>query len=108
MNAKTKKPAARPGPFAHAADLADAYRELRAAVLAKLDLEKHGPFPLDERYLAADLFTGMSMHFLWGEADRNAATWKRIAAAARRVHLAINGRKAAQRMPGFTKNRKAA
>lgn len=98
---KSKRPTARPEPFAHAKDLADAYQELKAAILATMDTGRG----LDEFHL--QVLTGLSMCSLWRDADAKVEAWQRLGAAARRVHVAIHGKKDAVHWDGFMR-RKAA
>ncbi|ABC81645.1 hypothetical protein [Anaeromyxobacter dehalogenans] len=96
MTAKTKKPEA----FAHAADLPAAYRELKAAVEAVIVLEEESG-PLLRRNFHLPMITGLSMVTIWQQADERAAAHQRLAAAARRVQVALHGKKEARRWTGF-------
>lgn len=97
-----KKRASRPEPFAHAKDLADAYREFQAAL--EEVIERGGYSGIDPRVVGV---TGLSACQLWQHADEAVEAWKRLGAAARRVHVAVHGRTNAVRWHGFVR-RKAA
>lgn len=98
----TKKPANRSEPFAHAADLADAYRELRAALVALKEFQAHrfSDFQIEN-------VTALSASSLWARADDAVEAWQRLGAAARRVHVAIHGKKDAAHWDGFVRRKVA-
>jgi hypothetical protein len=96
MKTTTKK--ARRAPFAHAEDLAPAYREFSDAIAALVRLEETGfiGFRAEDAQRVTHISTA-----IWKTADARVAAWKRIGAAARRVHVAKIGRKDAVRWDGF-------
>lgn len=78
--------------FAHANDLAPAYREFSAAIAALVELQENGPVPF--RAEDAKRVTELSETSIARAAADQVAAWQRVGAAACRVHRAICGPKA--------------
>ncbi len=94
--------------FDHAADLPAAYREMAAAFAGLVELEASRV--LQARVaVAADpaRVIDMSPCAVWQAADAHAEAWQRVGTAARRVQVALSGRKGAGRWEGFTTSRPA-
>jgi hypothetical protein len=90
----------KPEAFAFAADLPDAYRELAAAIAAVVELQERGPVPFLEKDVRN--VQNLSEHTIWKQADAVVGAWERVAAAARRVHVAKVGPDA-RRWDGFVR-----
>jgi hypothetical protein len=84
-------------PFAFAADLPAAYRELEAALAAAKALPTFNPIT------TRDELPSLSACSLWNKADEYVAAFERVGAAARRVHVAKVGRSTAMRTDGFVR-----
>jgi hypothetical protein len=95
----------KPEPFAFAADLPDAYRELAGAIAAVVEMQERGPAP----FIAEDAgnVAFLSESTIWMHGDVMIAAWERVAAASRRVHVAKVGPKDAVRRVGFVRSQQA-
>jgi hypothetical protein len=102
---QTKKAKAKAEAYEHAADLPAAYRELKAAIEAHIELREGGPVAFSRSDLLR--VTNLPNSFVWQNADAHAAAWQRIGAAARRVQVALEGRASAELWDGFKVGRAA-